>query len=95
MRRLDMATVLETLALAVDRRQPLEPVLATFARFYPKRGIRQRLAQVCTDIQQGGDWCGSLTRHKLIKPADEAVLQSAVRTGNLNWALRQLAGIID
>jgi type II secretory pathway component PulF len=92
LRRYDMATVLESLALAVDRHQPLEPVLATFARFYPKRGIRQRLDWVYADTQQGGDWCGSLTRHKLIKPADEAVLQSAVRASNLNWALRQLAG---
>jgi protein transport protein HofC len=44
------------------------------------------------DVQQGDDWCESLARHNLIKPADEAVLQSALRAGNLGWALRQLAG---
>jgi len=92
LRRYDMATVLETLALAVDQRQKLEPVLATFASLFPKTGIRKRLNRVCSDMERGADWCKSLVRHKLIKPADEAVLQSAIRVGNLGWALRQLAG---
>ncbi len=91
LRRYDMASVLETLALAVDCSQPLEPVLFAFAGFYPKSGIRRRLGRVCSDVRQGGDWCASLAGQDLIKPQDEAVLQSAVRAGNLGWALRQLA----
>ena len=91
LRRRDMACVLETLALVVERRQPLTPALATLALTYPKTGIRRRLRGVWTDVQRGGDWCHSLTRHRLIKRRDEAVLQSAVRAGNLGWALRQLA----
>lgn len=91
LRRYDMAGVLETLALAVDGGRPLDPVLATFNGFYPKSGIRLRLGRVLAEVRRGGDWCASLTRHKLIKPSEEAVLQSAVRAGNLGWALRQLA----
>ncbi len=91
LRRLDMATVLESLSLVVERNQPMAPALATLALMYPKRGIRSRLHRVWMDVQSGGDWCHSLARHRLIKPKDEAVLQSAARVGNLGWAIRQLA----
>ncbi len=91
MRRFDMAGVLETIALVVERHQPLEPALATLAHTYPKSGIRRRLLEVWQDVQGGDDLSHSLTRRRLIKSKDAAVLQSAARVDNLAWALRQLA----
>ncbi|MBN2295454.1 MAG: type II secretion system F family protein [Pirellulales bacterium] len=91
LRRLDMATVLETLALVVKQRQPMAPALATLALTYPKRGIRSRIHRVWMDVQSGGDWCHALNQHGLINSKDEAVLQSASRAGNLAWAMRQMA----
>ena len=43
------------------------------------------------DVQRGGDWVESLGDHSLIRPSEEAVLASALRVGNLSWALGEMA----
>ncbi|MGA2065476.1 MAG: type II secretion system F family protein [Thermoguttaceae bacterium] len=90
-RRLDTALVLDALALAAGAGQPILPALETLAGSYPKPAIRRRLSQVAADLAAGGDWCEALRRRGLLGKADQAVLSSAVRAGNLPWALPEVA----
>jgi type II secretory pathway component PulF len=90
-RRRDTARILDALALAVQRNQPLPEALAALTRYYPRPGIRRRLSRALADVQAGGDWAQSLHRHGLMGEADRAVLQAAQRVGNLGWALAELA----
>lgn len=90
-RRLDSAVILDSLALAAERRTPLHATLAVLADTYHKADIRSRLRNTVCDIDAGADWCGSLATRGLITPADRAVLQAAQGAGNLSWALHEMA----
>jgi type II secretory pathway component PulF len=90
-RRLDTAAILDALALAADRQQPLLPAVETLAASYPRRAIRRRLAKVAAELAAGGDWSASLCRHGLVGQADQAILAAAARAGNLPWAMREVA----
>lgn len=90
-RRLETAWILDALALIAQQQRPLPEGIATLARSYPRWSVRRRLVKVSRDLQQGDDWGESLVRHKLLQPADLAVLQSAQRLGNLPWALKEMA----
>lgn len=90
-RRLHTARILDALALAVERSQPLNKALATVARCYPRWAIRWRLQGVVVDVTCGVDWVQSLRDRGLISAADLAVLHAAQRVGNLAWALREIA----
>ena len=85
------ALIFRCLARVVEGKRPLAQGLATLARTYPMRWIRRRLEEVARDINAGDDWCESLARHGLIRPAEAALLEAAKRVGNLPWALRQAA----
>lgn len=90
-RRLHAARVLESLAMAVERNQPLFKTVATLARCYPKPSIRRRLQVVLVDVTSGADVAESLRSQGLISRADMAVLHAAQRVGNLAWAMREIA----
>jgi type II secretory pathway component PulF len=90
-RRFDAARVLDSLSLVARQQRPLPEGIATLAASYPKLDVRRRLRQTEADIRAGRDWCESLRRHGLLRPADLAVLQAAQRVGNLPWALQETA----
>jgi type II secretory pathway component PulF len=90
-RRRHANLVLRGLALAVSGQQPINSGLAVLASTYPSRWVRQRLKLVHRDVARGENWVGALYRRGLIRPADAAVLASAERVGNLEWALRETA----
>ena len=90
-RRLDTAVILEATALMLRHELPLTRGIATLARTYPRRSIRRRLDKVCRDLHAGTDLHDSLYARGLIRRADRAVIQAAGRTGNLPWALGELA----
>ena len=90
-RRLHTARVLDALALAAERNQPLVKALVTLASRYPKWSIRRRLQGVVVDVTSGTDWVGSLHQRGLISAADRAMLHAAQRVGNLPWALAEVA----
>jgi len=89
--RLHSGTILEALALAVQGERPLRDALASLARWYPKYWVRARLVKVLRDLDAGGDWTDSLLARGVIGRSERAVLQAAQRTGNLAWALREMA----
>ncbi len=88
---LDMGGVLRVLALTTERQRPLTGTLDTMADFHPKPSIRRRLRYVVFDLDNGMPWQQSLQSQRLIGANDAAVLTAAERTGNLSWAMRQMA----
>lgn len=90
-RRWDAALVLRTLALAVARGWPLHKTVWLLARVYPSRPVRKRLARAGTHINNGVEWSESLRRAGLLRRTDEALLSAALRVGNVEWALEEIA----
>ena len=73
------------------RDKPLEIGLRALADHHPRRRVRRRLRRLLSGLADGGDWRHSLQEHRLISRAESAVLKSAVRAGNLPWAMKELA----
>ncbi len=90
-RRLDTATVLDTLALTTEARQPMPAALAALTAHYPKPSIRRRLRRAWRAVASGRQWCDGLAAVGLLRPAEVGLLQSAARVGNLPWAMREMA----
>ena len=90
-RRLDAALILRALAFCAMRDKPLEIGLRALADHHPRRRVRRRLRGLLSGLADGGDWCDSLWKHRLISRAETAVLKSAARADNLPWAMKELA----
>ena len=90
-RALHAAAVLDALSLGAENQYPLSKVIAALAWSHPNRWVRRRLKSVLDDIEAGGDWCESLRLRGLLRRADVSVLQAAQRTGNLAWAIQEMA----
>jgi type II secretory pathway component PulF len=90
-RRLDGVLVMRVLSLAVSCGWPMNRTIWLLARVYPTGPIRKRLARAGRLVDDGQDWCGSLRQVGLLRQADWAVLKSATRVGNLEWALEEMA----
>ena len=87
----DVATILRSIAVAVESGRPIESALDTLSTIYPKRWLRGRLAHARVRIENGEPWTAALVHQRLLRPADAAVLESAQRAGNLPWALEVTA----
>jgi general secretion pathway protein F len=85
------ADVLDALALAAERQQPLYEALRIVAGSHPQRAIARRLAKVSQEARGGGDELQSLLRRGLLGAADLALLEAARRNGNFAWAAREMA----
>ena len=90
-RRLDTATVLDTLAFTTEASQPMPGALASLASEYPRKSVRRRLRFAWLGVAEGGDWCDSLVANRLMSSADAGVLRAAARANNLPWALHEMA----
>lgn len=90
-RRLDTATVLDTLAFTTEASQPMPGALAAMASEYPRKSVRRRLRFAWLGVAEGGDWCDSLLANRLMGPADAGVLRAAARADNLPWAMHEMA----
>ncbi len=87
----DMGPVLRVLALATGHDRPLPHTLHAIAIFHPKRSVRRRMHAAVQDCNRGMPWCDSLRRQRLLSQTDVAVLGAAQRSGNLPWAMREMA----
>jgi len=90
-RRLHTASILDAMTLAVRCRCPLDDVFASLVRWYPTRWVRKRLRAAQADVAGGRDWLDALSAQGLLPQADVAVLRSAQRADNLQWALGEMA----
>jgi len=89
--RMDAAFVMRGLALAVRQRLPLPKMVWLLAGCYPKWSIRSRLTTATTAMNNGEHWCQALRRAGILRNYDAAVLNAAERSGNLEWALEEMA----
>jgi type II secretory pathway component PulF len=90
-KRFDGALVMRALALSTRHQLPLPVGLRVVAETYPLNVVSGRLDKAATRVEAGMPWCDSLLQTGLISRADAAVLKSAERAGNLDWALEEMA----
>ena len=83
--------VLRALALAAEHKRPMAVMLGRMANHCPNRWIAQRIRHAADAVIGGAPWQEALTSSGLLHRADQAVLLSAQRAGNLPWALRTMA----
>jgi protein transport protein HofC len=83
--------LLRCLSWVVEGGKPLTWGVELLARYYPTRWVRRRLDHVAEDLAHGHEWTVALARQNLVRNADVVLLESAVRVGNLPWALRETA----
>jgi general secretion pathway protein F len=89
--RRDSALVLRGLALAVRQKRELGPTVSMLSAQYPKASVGKRLGRAAEDIRDGRHWCDALHTVRVLRAADVAVLKSAERVGNLEWALEEMS----
>ena len=90
-RRADGALVLRWLAISVERNRPIGEMLQLLASYFPQAPMRARLRGAVRRIDAGAPWCDSLRRAGVLRRAESAVLRAAERSGNLAWALKEMA----
>jgi type II secretory pathway component PulF len=88
---MDGAIVLRWLAVAVRQNRPIAEMMRLLAGYFPRRGARRKLEWAAKRIDQGADWTETLEQAGLIRRPEIAVFGSAERTGNLAWALEEMA----
>jgi type IV pilus assembly protein PilC len=89
--RLDGALVMRCLALSINQRRPLTEMIWMLTKLYPKTSVRKRLLRAGHALNNGEHWCHALRQAKLLCPSDVAILTAAERSGNLEWALEEMA----
>jgi type II secretory pathway component PulF len=87
----DRASILRSLAVAVESERSISEVIGFLATTYPRSLWRARLEQAQQRIAQGADWIESLRQIDVFSAADAAMARSAQRARNLDWVLRELA----
>lgn len=91
----DMAPVLRSLALSAGGGRPLNDTFMAVARWHPKRTIRHRVTRAAGQLDRGRAWQDCLRDQRLISATDLAVLSAAERSGNLPWALQEMADAFE
>jgi protein transport protein HofC len=86
-----VAHILRIIALAAEHREPLADVLNRLAKVYPSGVLRRQLSRAAVHVAGGADWRDALRNTRLISDAEQGLLDTAERVGNLPWALREIA----
>ena len=93
--RFDTPGVLRNLSLVAASDLPIERGLEAIAREHRRVNIRRRAAEALADCQAGCDPWHALGLAGLLRAAEEELLRSAQASGNVPWALRELADAIE
>ncbi|HWB07674.1 MAG TPA: type II secretion system F family protein [Pirellulales bacterium] len=94
-RRKETVVVLRALAVTSEANRPLLPAVAALAEYYPSVAIRVRLKMAMDQMAQGQPWLESLADQGFLRRGELALVTSALRVGNLPWALREVADGIE
>ncbi len=89
--RADRSVILQWLAHAVRQGRPLPEMMRLVSGYITRAGLRRRLQRAAKLIDQGAEWTGCLQKCGLIGKPEAAVFRAAERTGNLAWALEEMA----
>lgn len=87
----DGAVIMRWLAVAVGHNRPIGEMLRLLAGYFPRRSVRRKLDWTARRIDQGAAWSESLAEAGLIRRREAVVFSAAQRTGNLAWALEEMA----
>jgi type II secretory pathway component PulF len=85
------ATILHSLATAVEHERTVPENLLLLSGLAPTDYSRRRLAVAVGQIESGAHWADALQHSGLISAAQNAIFRSAERAGNLAWALNEMA----
>jgi type IV pilus assembly protein PilC len=69
----------------------LAHALVWLAHVYPSAPVRSRIARAAAAVGAGLDWHAALAEARVVTAAEEGLLRASGRTGNLPWALTQIA----
>lgn len=89
--RWDSALIMRSLGLAVRQQRPFLNMIRILSERYPRGSVRKRLRQALVHLNNGEPWTEALYRTGLLRWVDAAVLSAAQRSGNLEWALEEMA----
>lgn len=89
--RTDRSVIMHWLAHAVRQNRPLPEMMRLVSAYLTKRRLRAKLQRTARRIDQGLDWTECLQEAGLIRRPEAAVFRAAERTGNLAWALDEMA----
>ncbi len=89
--RTDRSMVMHWLAHAVRQNRPLPEMMRLMAGYLTKHRLRKKLQRTARRIDQGVEWTECLQDAGLIRRPEAAVFRCAERTGNLAWALDEMA----
>ena len=89
--RADRSVIMRWLAHAVRQSRPLPDMMRLISGYLTRPGLRRKLEWAAKRIDQGADWTECLGKAGLIRRPEVAVFRSAQRTGNLAWALEEMA----
>jgi type II secretory pathway component PulF len=90
-RRGHLAHVLRMVALGIEHRVELPRLFYALSVTYPVASIRSRLASCYTDAEIGRALPGLMEVHGLVTRSEMGLVETAMKVGNLPWALRQIA----
>ena len=89
--RVDSALILRWLAIAVRQNRSIVEFMRLLASYFPQPSLRRKLERAANRVGKGTHWCDALRRAGVIRSADCSIFKSAERTGNLAWALDEMA----
>ncbi len=90
-RRFDSSEILRHLSYTIERQQPLTEGLLAIANNHHRPVIAENFAEIVSRVESGTRCWTLLRAWGFINKRDLAVLESAERSGNLPWALREVA----
>ena len=88
---MDRSAVLRALSWSVRGERALPATIESLAQTFPRGATRHRLRSAARRIAAGQHWCDALRRVRLMQAMDVAVVKAAERTGNVAWALEEMA----
>ena|GEM_PF-1601833 len=92
-RRFDASAILRHLARTIENRQPLTEGLLAIANNHHRPVIAEACAEILSRVESGTNCWTQLWASGFLHKRDLAVIESAERSGNLTWALREIATI--
>lgn len=93
--RWETPTVLRGLSHAVAANAPLAEGLAAVQRMHSRDKVRRRVGEALQAFEAGEDCWLALQRQGILRKPEMRLLQAAERTGDLSWALRELAASLE
>ena len=91
--RYDVAPIMRHLARTIERGKALPDGLLAIANSYHRPTVADSIAQVYVAAESGGDCWKSLLERGYLSRRDLTLIEAAHRSGNLPWALREIADV--